>query len=226
MKSLAGTTLLFEPGTRTKYSNAGLAVVGAVVERVVGKPFPKAIDESALEAARDDAIVIRARAGPGCKVGSWRDVDVRRTDDRDAHVSAWHGPRGQPGFVGKRPGSIRQLLVCPGSRTIRGGRQAGDPAIDDRAAPGKAGEPAGFGLGFAISKLDGERRIGHNGAVYGFATDVQALPDARLGVVVITIGRLRQRNCQPHRDDRPADDARRAQRPPACVAGCFDAPFP
>ena len=53
-------------------------------------------------------------------------------------------------------------------------------------APAKAGEPAGFGLGFAISKLDGERRIGHNGAVYGFATDVQALPDSRLGVIVIT----------------------------------------
>ena len=52
--------------------------------------------------------------------------------------------------------------------------------------PAKAGEPAGFGLGFAISKLDGERMIGHNGAVYGFATDVQALPDSRLGVVVIT----------------------------------------
>ena len=42
VKSLAGTTLVFEPGTRTKYSNAGLAVVGAVVERVAGQPFPQA----------------------------------------------------------------------------------------------------------------------------------------------------------------------------------------
>ncbi len=34
VRSLASTSLVFEPGTRTKYSNAGVAVVGAVVERV------------------------------------------------------------------------------------------------------------------------------------------------------------------------------------------------
>ena len=47
VKSLAGTTLLFEPGTRTKYSNAGIAVVGAVVERVAGEPFATAIEHVA-----------------------------------------------------------------------------------------------------------------------------------------------------------------------------------
>ncbi len=49
----------------------------------------------------------------------------------------------------------------------------------------KPGESPGFGLGFAISKLDNERRIGHGGAIYGFATEVQALPDARLGAIVV-----------------------------------------
>ena len=50
----------------------------------------------------------------------------------------------------------------------------------------KPGESPGFGLGFAISTLDkSHRRIGHGGAVYGFATEVQALPDAKLGAIVI-----------------------------------------
>ena len=50
---------------------------------------------------------------------------------------------------------------------------------------GKPGEAPGFGLGFAISKLGDERRIGHGGAVYGFATEVEALPDAKLGAAVV-----------------------------------------
>ncbi len=49
----------------------------------------------------------------------------------------------------------------------------------------KPGETRGFGLGFSISQFQGQRRIGHGGAIYGFATDLSAIPDEKLGVVVI-----------------------------------------
>ena len=42
-----------------------------------------------------------------------------------------------------------------------------------------------FGLGFVVSQLDGRRRVGHGGAVYGFATEMDALPDDKLGVIVV-----------------------------------------
>src|SRR5437867_9890627 len=41
----------------------------------------------------------------------------------------------------------------------------------------KKGEKSGFGLGFFVSDFEGHRRIGHGGAVYGFATELAALPD-------------------------------------------------
>src|SRR5581483_2875481 len=41
-----------------------------------------------------------------------------------------------------------------------------------------------FGIGFDIGRLDGHRTIGHDGAIYGFATAVLGLPDDSLGVVV------------------------------------------
>ena len=34
----------------------------------------------------------------------------------------------------------------------------------------------------------GKRRVGHGGAIYGFATDLSALPDDKLGVVVVAVG--------------------------------------
>src|SRR5262249_19808790 len=42
----------------------------------------------------------------------------------------------------------------------------------------------GIGLGFFIGELHGQRRIGHNGAIYGFATELAYLPESKLGVVV------------------------------------------
>jgi hypothetical protein len=46
------------------------------------------------------------------------------------------------------------------------------------------GARTGFGLGFDISSLDGRRVVRHGGAIYGFATELAALPDDSVGVVV------------------------------------------
>ena len=96
VRSLAGTTLVFEPGTRTKYSNAGVTVVGAVVERVRGEPFPKAIEPRPVRAAGH--VAIELRAGPRADGGNGprNDVDLRRPDRRDSDLPARHRPGGQP----------------------------------------------------------------------------------------------------------------------------------
>jgi CubicO group peptidase (beta-lactamase class C family) len=49
----------------------------------------------------------------------------------------------------------------------------------------RPGDKDQFGIGFRLEKLEGRRRIGHGGAIYGFATELAALPDDKLGVVVI-----------------------------------------
>jgi len=77
-------------------------------------------------------------------------------------------------FSGGRGGGGKVLVK---SETLR---SMAEPQL------GKKGESPSFGLGFALSKLDDHVRIGHNGAVYGFATDVEALPDEKLGAIVIT----------------------------------------
>src|SRR5262249_35658348 len=48
-----------------------------------------------------------------------------------------------------------------------------------------AGAKSGFGIGFHINDLEGHRRVGHGGAIYGFATELDLLPDDKLGVVVV-----------------------------------------
>jgi D-alanyl-D-alanine dipeptidase len=69
---------------------------------------------------------------------------------------------------------------------------------------GKPGETPTYGLGFAISALDGRRRIGHGGAIYGFATQLSALPEEKLGVAVIAT-----RDCANGTTKHVADNALR-----------------
>lgn len=49
VESLNRTTLIYAPGTRTKYSNAGIAVVGRVLEVLAKKPFAEALQDRVLE---------------------------------------------------------------------------------------------------------------------------------------------------------------------------------
>ena len=49
VESLNRTKLVYPPETKTKYSNAGIAVVGAVLEKHQAKPFAQSIDESILQ---------------------------------------------------------------------------------------------------------------------------------------------------------------------------------
>jgi D-alanyl-D-alanine dipeptidase len=48
------------------------------------------------------------------------------------------------------------------------------------------GATTGYGIGFGLSELDGHRSVGHGGAIYGFATDLAALPDEKIGAVAVT----------------------------------------
>jgi CubicO group peptidase (beta-lactamase class C family)/D-alanyl-D-alanine dipeptidase len=186
VRSLARTTLVFEPGTRTKYSNAGVTVVGAVVEKMAKEPFPGAIDRALFRPLR----MTRTSFQPSPEIAGLM-----------AHGSMWTYD-GQivktPTFLlGTGPAGNLVSSVTDLARFLSflfaEGRAGPDRLINadtlktmiepQLAKPGEA--PPGFGLGFAISKLENERRIGHGGAIYGFATEVQALPDAKLGAVVV-----------------------------------------
>ena len=54
VESLNQTTLVYPPGTHTKYSNAAIAVAGYVLEGNPDKPFTTYVRDAVLEAARNE----------------------------------------------------------------------------------------------------------------------------------------------------------------------------
>ena len=192
--SLNQAPLVYAPGGRYKYSNAGLAVVGAVIERVTGEPFARYLERSVLAPlgaehsafTRTEDIVARLADGhmwtldgrrapaPAIEFGMTPAISLYASVVDLARVwtglfsAAWPDSATDGGGTAPR-------LLRPESVRLMWTPQWGPPT-----------SRASMGLGFFISQIDGRRRVGHDGAVYGFGTQVSALPDERLGVVVTT----------------------------------------
>lgn len=182
--SLNGTTLVAAPGTRHKYSNAAIAVVGYLLERRSGVPFGEYLQQK----------VLRVLDMPSSAFAPTRTLA--------AHVPCavmWNyqeRPFDAPTFqLGMAPaGSMYATMPDLGrfiSMLFRDGAGARGRVLKRETlrqmwvpqfAP--AGATTGAGIGFGVGALDGETVVQHGGAIYGFATQLTAMPDAKLGVAV------------------------------------------
>jgi CubicO group peptidase (beta-lactamase class C family)/D-alanyl-D-alanine dipeptidase len=178
--SLNGTELVHRPGERAKYSNAGIGVVGYVLERLSGKPFVDALEEAVLRPA-------------GMTRSAFHPRSDLLPDLAEAYMWTYDGREfPAPTFqLGMSPAGSLYCTVTDLGRFLSVLFAGGAPLLSREAlehmwTPQFAGPDAasGFGLGFMVSQLEGTRMVGHNGAMYGFATELAALPEEKLGVVV------------------------------------------
>jgi CubicO group peptidase (beta-lactamase class C family)/D-alanyl-D-alanine dipeptidase len=185
IKSLNQTELVYAPETRIKYSNAAVATVGYLLEQMHKEPFPKYLQRTLIEPL-------------GLKRSSFEPSPELVRDLATAFMWTYHGRTFEaPTFpLGMAPaGSMYSTVTDLGrflSVLFAGGRAPGGPilkpaTLEQMWTPqfAKAGEKTGFGIGFRLSELEGRRRIGHGGAIYGFATELATLPGDKLGVVVV-----------------------------------------
>jgi CubicO group peptidase (beta-lactamase class C family)/D-alanyl-D-alanine dipeptidase len=183
--SLRGTELVYEPKTRTKYSNAAIATVGYLLERTADEPFARYLARAVL------APMGLSRSGFEPRPELTRDLARAYMWTYDGRT--FRAPTFELGMApaGSMYSTVTDLAHFMSVLFRRGhalGGQVLSPAsLDSMWSPQFAARDArsGFGIGFAIGVLEGHRRVGHGGAIYGFATELAALPDDRLGVAVV-----------------------------------------
>jgi len=183
--SLNPTSLIYEPETKIKYSNAGIAAVGLALEVTQGEAFAEYLKRAVLKPigmtnssfAPEPAIMSKL-----AKAYMW-------TMDGQSFVA--------PTFeLGMAPcGCMYSTVVDLGlflSTLFNGGegfqgRMLQPETLEKMWTPqyAKSGAKQGYGIGFGIDEMEGYRRIGHGGAIYGFATQLFGLPDANLGVAAV-----------------------------------------
>jgi CubicO group peptidase (beta-lactamase class C family)/D-alanyl-D-alanine dipeptidase len=185
VKSLNRTKLVYAPESHQKYSNAAIATVGYVLQQTQKVPFAKYLQKQVL--------------GPlGLQKSGFQPTPRLTRDLAKAVMWTYHGrvfPA--PTFdLGMAPAGSMYSTVNDLGRflsTLFAGGKGSRGRILKRSTLeqmwklqfAKPKDKTGFGIGFNVRRLEGRRCVGHGGAIYGFATELSALPGEKLGVVVI-----------------------------------------
>ncbi|HEY2840279.1 MAG TPA: M15 family metallopeptidase, partial [Pirellulales bacterium] len=176
---------VYKPGTRTKYSNAGIAVVGEVVEQITGVPYSQRIEETILKplGMTESNFVLTPEVDTKLATAWMWTLDGRRFKAPKFAIGT--APAGN---MYSSVTDLAKFLSC----IFRDGKTAGGEILSPETLkkmttpPADSnGKPQGFAIGFHVGTLDGHKTIGHGGAVYGFSTTVEALPEQKLGVAAV-----------------------------------------
>lgn len=179
--SINGSHLIYNPGEKVKYSNAGIAVVGYVLEKQSGQPYVDYMTEHVLRPI-------------GMDNSAFELTDQLKANLAEASMWSYDGREfPAPAFqLGMAPaGSLYAPMKDLGlfmismfkNGTGENDRYLKAETLKSMWQPQFEGTPTdGFGIGFRLTEFHGMQQVGHGGAIYGFSTQLSAVPEIKLGV--------------------------------------------
>ena len=179
---LAESERVLAPGAYWHYSNLAFAVLGEVVARVSGQPAERYLDERVLGPLEMTRTTWTAAdpAATGYLVAPYADI-----------------PKEEAVIVGNAVAPAAELWSTP-SDLCRWAAFISDPdpavLAPETVAEMRAFQSMvdltkwrlGYGLGFALYRVEDSLFVGHDGAHAGFLAHVSAQPEAKTGAAVLT----------------------------------------
>ncbi|MCA9129432.1 MAG: serine hydrolase [Planctomycetales bacterium] len=183
--SLNHTALVYKPESKTKYSNAAIAVVGAVLEQQIANSHADQVRQSILDPLKmqSSGFQLSPDMEENLAVGWMRTYDGRRFSAPTFQLGT--GPAGNMFSSVTDLSKFLSCLFCQGQ--YPGGAILTPATLQSmfQPSPEAGGSGSQFGIGFHIQQLDGITKIGHGGAIYGYSTQLEALPTRKLGVAAV-----------------------------------------
>ena len=183
--SLNGIDLVYAPGGREKYSNAAIGVVGYVLQKTQGERFERYVQRAVLDPLGMASSSFERTPGVNRNLA---DAVMWTYHGREFPAPTWELGMAPAGCMYSTVLDLSKFASC----LFAGGKVGTTPllqpaTIEEMFRPQFAEPDAktGFGIGFHLGELDGRRKVGHGGAVYGFATQMELLPAEKLGVVAV-----------------------------------------
>ena len=181
VESIIPSKLIHEPESKIKYSNAAIAVVGYTLESLYKTSYVDYMQKHILE-----------------KIGMHNSAFApnRKISSKLAKATMWSydnrifpAPTFELGMIpaGSLYAPVTDLAkfmmilfaegMGPNEIVIK------PETLDEMISPQFGGDKTrGYGLGFGLSEHGGYQKIGHGGAIYGFSTQLYAIPEIKYGV--------------------------------------------
>jgi len=175
-----GMTMHFAPGTGYRYSDSGYFLLGAVIEEISGFGYAEFMHKQVFEPngllqtvyGNEAAIIPRRASG------------YSRNEDGliNAPYINMSVPYAAGGIYTTAEDLANWIEVLRASRFI-------GPNLLNRAWAAQRlpdGTTTGYGFGWGICEIAGQRSIGHGGFINGFTANLEHLPDANITIAVMT----------------------------------------
>lgn len=169
----------FEPGTKWAYSNTNYFLLGMVIEKVSGKPYPefmrdrifKPLGMSSTQVNTSGLKIKNAATAYELASGAWQQSTL---DDPSQPYAA--------GAIVSTPADMAKWAAA-----VSVGKLLKKTSWDEAFASAKLpdGKPTNYGFGWQIGKIGETPYVGHSGGIRGFSSYHVRFPAENVSVVVM-----------------------------------------
>jgi CubicO group peptidase (beta-lactamase class C family) len=178
----------FPPGSKWAYSNSGYVLLGLVVEKVSGQPFPDFLHErvfaplkmtNTLAYVRGKNEIPNRAFGHSLESGGWKETDQSPTSATLGDGGVYSSTED----LAKWDQALRQHTLLSEKET----QSALTPVqVPEGAVTEPDGTPAAYGFGWFLNPYHGHLRMWHYGKTVGFRTTIQRFVKDDLTVIVLS----------------------------------------
>lgn len=189
----------FAPGTKWAYSNSGYVVLGLIVSKVSGQPFPRFLHErifkplhmtSTLAYVKGQAEIQNraygySRNDKGELIPSDQSSTSATLGDGGVYSNLLDLAKWDDALRNRTLLSAREMADALTPVKLADGSQPLWPEQpgDDNLNPGK---PVTYGFGWFLDPYKGHDRMWHSGSTSGFRTVIDRFPSDRLAIVILS----------------------------------------
>ncbi len=189
LAAAATQTLIYPPGTKYKYSNLGVSLLGAILERLSGLSYGEYVTRNILEPLEmTDSSVDPAPE----QITNLAKAYMRRQPDGSRQTMDYYEVRGMAA-MGSIVSTVEDMARFA-ALNIRQGNSTEDGPVLSTATMREMHRPhwvypswsGAMGLGFRIAPRDGVDTVSHGGWIGDHRAHLLTVPEKKLAVVAMT----------------------------------------